>query len=336
MSWKAPSRSASSATPADRLWHRFAIHSIDDLANAVFGAELEPVQMAGPLVRGSLAFAARGGVVFSSGLIEGRVALRGPVSRDAITLAIGLRFGPNSRLCLDTVRDGEVGVILPGDQPDASLTAGSLYVTATLSAQRLMEEADRHALVLDRGMISRTGRHPQPIAQSLIVSLTTQVTRIHRPETDAGSPDIGGEVLRTVIEHYRRVPAIANTRTNPAGRAGVVLRARKYIEDHLAAPLTLDAIANGAGTSRPTLVRAFEDVLDDTPGEYVRRLRLHRIRRDLASPGDTRHTISMIAERWGMNEPERMTRWYCALFGESPSVTRAAALAHQRLATERI
>jgi hypothetical protein len=52
---------------AARLWHRFDIRPIEDQGNAVLGAELEAVQMAGPRIGGSLAFAARDGIVFGSG-----------------------------------------------------------------------------------------------------------------------------------------------------------------------------------------------------------------------------------------------------------------------------
>jgi transcriptional regulator GlxA family with amidase domain len=45
-----------------------------------------------------------------------------------------------------------------------------------------------------------------------------------------------------------------------------------------ALPLTLETIAAAVGTSPRTLSRAFVEVLDDAPGDYVRRLRLHRIR----------------------------------------------------------
>ena len=53
-------------------WHRFAVRRIDDMTNAIWGADLEAVQMPGDRIRGSLAFAARDGIVFSSGLIDGK------------------------------------------------------------------------------------------------------------------------------------------------------------------------------------------------------------------------------------------------------------------------
>src|SRR5262245_39377015 len=132
-----------------RCWHRFDIRQVEDLANSVLGADLEVIQMAGPRVRGSLAFAASDGVTFSSGLIQGNVAVSGPLSHDAITIGVGLRVGPGSRQWLNAVGNGDVGVYLPGDEQDGLFMKGTLYIAATLSAGRLEEEAAREGLALD-------------------------------------------------------------------------------------------------------------------------------------------------------------------------------------------
>src|SRR5262245_10466088 len=111
----------------------------------------------------------------------------------------------------------------------------------------------------------------------------------------------------------------------------IVLRARTYITEHLAAPLTLDAVAHATGTSRRTIVRAFVEVLNDTPTDYIRRLRLHRIRKALVSRQDAGTSIAAIAARWGMTEPDRMSEWYSEMSGELPNETRTAASEHRRL-----
>jgi AraC-like DNA-binding protein len=110
-----------------------------------------------------------------------------------------------------------------------------------------------------------------------------------------------------------------------------VYRARRYIGEHLAEPITLDRIAGAVSTSPRTLSRAFVEVLGDTPGDYVRRLRLHRIRRDLVAERQGTRAIATIAAHWGLQEPGRMSRWYGELFGELPGDTQAAALARRRL-----
>jgi AraC-like DNA-binding protein len=276
-------------------------------------------------------------VLFSSGLIEGHVSLSGPLCRDAITLGIGLRFGPNSWLGLTPLRNGQIGVVLPGDRNEAWLSGESLYVTATLSAQRLEEEAERVGLVVNHRMTSRTGLHPEPIAPPSLVSLTREVAGIHNGSTttnDDANADVGFRVLHTVMERYASTPTAGGCRVRPARHAAIVYRAQRYIGEHLAEPITLDRIAGAVSTSPRTLSRAFVEVIDDTPGDYVRRLRLHRIRRDLLVKRQSTRAVATIAARWGLQEPGRMSRWYGELFGELPGDTQAAALARRRLADE--
>lgn len=310
------------------LWHRFDIRKIEDLSNAVFGAELETIQMAGPGFGGSLAFAAREGIVFSSGLIDGSVAIRGPLSQDAMTVGVGLRLGAGSRYWLNEVADGNVCIVLPGDAFDAFYTAGSLYVTATLTAERLEKEAAREGWAFDRSMVRRTGLHSRPIAPRSLVWLRRRVARLHQSGEAANlQSDAGGAMLRAMIDHYARVPSSCDGRTNPIGRARIVHRAREYIRENLAAPISLEALAKAAGTSRRTLYRAFSEVLDDTPQTYVRRLRLHRIRRELIAESEACR-FSAIARRWGTStDMGRLSGRYQDLFGEKPSATLALGCA---------
>lgn len=311
-------------------WQRFEIEQIEDLTNAVFGAGLDVVQMPGPHVRGSLAFTATQGVLFSSGFIDGHVTLQGPLSPDAITIGIGLRFGKNSRLCLRPVLDGALGVVLPGDSHDASLTAGSLYVTATLSARRLRSKASALGIHFPRPVGSRTGLHPEPLAPSSLTLLTRLVSELHTRgiQTNAEASDPGQEMLRAAIEHCARHPTLSwvtETRFAAGDRAAIVSRARTFINAHLAAPLTLDTVAAAASTSTRTLSRAFVETLNETPTGYIQRLRLHRIRRDLRSLHASDMNVKEIAARWGLTEPGRMSGWYQDIFGEVPSATRRAA-----------
>jgi AraC-like DNA-binding protein len=310
----------SQGKPTRPFWQRYDIHRIEDLGNAVLGAELEAVQMAGPRAGGSLAFAAGDGVIFSTGLIRGRISVRGVLSRDAITLAVGLKFGSGSRLWLNPVTDGDVGIFLPGEPCDALLTEGSLYLAANLSQKRLEKAAASEGLILDRRSISRTGLHPRPIVRPALTRLRSAVARIHR-QASACDDSIGRAVLRTVVEHYARPPIEGAGRSDPVGQGRIVHKAQEFIRANLAKPISLDAVAAATGTSRRTLARVFGEVIEDTPANYIRRLRLHRIRRDLLCDGTSGCTIYDIAAAWGIGEPGRMAGWYRNMFGEYPNET---------------
>ena len=57
-------------------WQRFPLQDIEGLRNAVLGADLDAVQMAGRKIGGSLAFSTYDGVILSSGFIAGNAMAR--------------------------------------------------------------------------------------------------------------------------------------------------------------------------------------------------------------------------------------------------------------------
>ena len=309
------------STPTIPVWQRFEIRRIEDLQNAFLGASLDVVQMAGSPVRGSLAFAARHGVVLSTGLIHGRISVRGVSSREGLTLGLGLRFGLGSRLWLNPVLAGQACLLQPGQHCDALFAGASLYVAVSLSAEKLEREAARAGLELDRDVMRHSGLHGRPLARQALIGLRGRIARIHR---HAGLQDeaVGRDLLQALLEHYARHPDDAACRLEPSARGRVVQLAREFIHAHLDGPLALEDIVRAAGTSRRTLARAFGEVLQDTPASYVRRLRLHAIRRELMRGATAGRTISQIAAAWGMGEAGRMAGTYHELFGEYPHDTQ--------------
>jgi AraC-like DNA-binding protein len=311
--------------PAE-AWTTVPIARIEDLSDAVYGAGLEATQMSAGDLSGGLAFSESDGVICTSGLIDGRVALFGPLSQDMITLGIGLYLAPGTRHWLNEVATGNVGVFLPGDEHDSIYTPGSLYATVTLTAERLEEEAAKDDLVLDRKTLGGTGVHAHDLAPEILTGLRRRFERVHNGRLFPGDADIGTTMLDALIPHLGRPPHLENGGTHPGSFGRIVARARGYILENLSEPISVDDIAAAAYTSRRTLFRAFADILDDTPHTYVRRLRLHRIRHDLASDAERACTIALIANQWGISDLGRMSGWYRELFGERPSET----LAHLR------
>lgn len=308
-------------------WTHIPITRIEDLSDAVYGAGLEAIQMTTDPLSGSLAFAQKDGILYGSGFIDGTVALRGPLSPHMITIGVGLNIAPGSWHWMNEVATGDVGVFHPGDEHDSRYMPGTLYATLTIDGDHLEVEAAREDLVLDRKSLGGTGVHPRRLPKDMVLRLKRQFECIHRGQSPARPLKAGvGEImLRAVINHFGRLPFVYNQKRNPNAHARIVERARDYILEHLAEPISLDDIATAAYTSRRTLARAFAYLLDDTPQTYVRRLRLHRIRRDLADDAERACTIALVANQWGMSELGRTSGWYRELFGELPSETRAHA-----------
>ncbi|TPW28320.1 helix-turn-helix transcriptional regulator [Martelella alba] len=283
-------------------------------------------------VTGSLAFIERDGMVMTCGRLEQAVSLSGPLSEDRVTLGIGLRISPGSWHWHEPVGDGSVGVFRPGDEHDSLYRAGSLYAAVSLSQERLEIEAAALDMVLDDRTLGGTRFRTERIDPRHLAGLCTRLDRVH----DGGTIEIdpSAEILQLMITHCARKPKTSPHPSRPNGHGPIVGRARSYILAKLHEPIRVEEIAAAVGTSKRTLYRAFMEFLGEPPNTYVRRLRLHRIRHDLASETEAACSIALIANQWGIGEPGRLSGWYRELFGELPSaaVARRRAAASAKLA----
>ncbi|WP_433219994.1 AraC family transcriptional regulator [Dactylosporangium sp. CS-047395] len=114
------------------------------------------------------------------------------------------------------------------------------------------------------------------------------------------------------------------TRLPDPGRVppAAVRRAIAFMDAHADEPLTAATIAAAAGIGVRGLQVAFRRHLDQTPLEYLRRIRLDRVHRELqaAEPGEGA-TVKAIARRWGFANPGRFTAEYRNVYGNLPSRT---------------
>jgi AraC-like DNA-binding protein len=292
-------------------WQRYDVRRIEDLRNVVLGAELQTMQMAGKKIAGSLAFSASDGIIFSSGLLDGNASAKGILSKDSITFGIGLSWGTGSRVCLQHVVDGCVGVILPGGDLDVLFAPGTLYVAATMASNRIDETLLRK--------IHRTGLHPRSLDMGTIETVRSALIQLHNGQGSTLEINIGRMMHHIILPHYTS-GGDASLPHEPHIHETIVRLARDHIERHLAQPISMRDLAEVSGASTRTFYRAFLNVLGETPNSYIRRLRLHRVRDDLISRGLTA-TVASSAKRWGINEYGRMSGWYREVFGERPSAT---------------
>lgn len=302
-------------------WVKVPIAQIEDLCDAVYGAGLEATQLSRGRMSGALVFSELDGVTCSSGLIRGRVALFGPLSKDRITLGIGLRLEASTRHWLSGVETGNVGVFLPGDEHDSVYGPGSLYASVTVTAERLEAEAATQDLILDQAVLSSSGIHHRNLVPDTLAALQASFGRLHDGRSVRSDAHVGRWMLAALVRHLARPPYRANGGKNSTVNGAIVRKAREYIQNNLSEPISVDELAAACHTSRRSLFRAFADVLSDTPRTYVQRLRLHRIRKKLAGDAERSCTITLIASELGIGDLGRMSGRYHDLFGERPSET---------------
>jgi AraC-like DNA-binding protein len=87
------------------------------------------------------------------------------------------------------------------------------------------------------------------------------------------------------------------------------------------APISATTVAEEVGLTPRGLQQAFQRQLGETPTEYLRSIRLDRVRAELLNlaPNDT--TVAQVAARWGFSHAGRFSAAYARRFGEYPSVT---------------
>jgi AraC-like DNA-binding protein len=98
-----------------------------------------------------------------------------------------------------------------------------------------------------------------------------------------------------------------------------IRRAQDFISTHAHEPICANRIAEIAGVSLRSLYAGFKDLLGTSPMQYLRDLRLDKVRAELL--GNVNGNIAGIAHRWGFEHMGRFSGEYKKRFGESPSQT---------------
>jgi AraC-like DNA-binding protein len=119
-------------------------------------------------------------------------------------------------------------------------------------------------------------------------------------------------MLRTLIHEANRQEPGA-----PDARGAVFDRVLAYIDQNLGSGLSPESIAAAEHISVRYLHALFQQH-DDTVGQYIRRRRLGRIRRDLADPDLTHLPAHAVAARWGIQNPSHFSKIFRAEFGLPP------------------
>lgn len=161
--------------------------------------------------------------------------------------------------------------------------------------------------------------NPQAIVPSAdVVSLLQFLwSGVCAPRPAARSSVIDRSAVRhlvTVVLH-----SVPNSASAPDDEApSCLLRADRYMRDHLAADLCMDEVAQACGVSTRTLQCAFQRHWRTTPKEHLRSLRLEEAHRLLTEePGNL--SVTEVAHLTGLPHLGRFSRYYGERFGEWPS-----------------
>ncbi|AFJ47863.1 AraC family transcriptional regulator [Shimwellia blattae] len=100
-------------------------------------------------------------------------------------------------------------------------------------------------------------------------------------------------------------------------RPAHVRRVQEYIDAHAHEPLSAETLAEIGGVSLRGLYAGFKNFLGISPMQYLRDIRMERVRAELLS-GEI-DNVTGVALRWGFAHMGRFSAEYKSRFGESPS-----------------
>lgn len=151
------------------------------------------------------------------------------------------------------------------------------------------------------------------------------VRTVHRSRDLVQHPFVSASLSESLIrgflsvtqhEYRERIDRSVNVGSSPTLRAATDL-----IDRNANLPLTPSLIAAYCHVDVRTLHAAFRKHLGTTPMEYLRRVRLQRIRADLRDSRGTDTTVASIVHKWGVTHLGHFSAIYRSTFGVLPSET---------------
>ncbi|TSD11697.1 helix-turn-helix transcriptional regulator [Curtobacterium sp. KBS0715] len=111
------------------------------------------------------------------------------------------------------------------------------------------------------------------------------------------------------------------TQDGPPRLSRAVRDAMRFVHEQAATHITVADVAAAVQLSPRSLQKRFQAEIGQSPGIFLRAVRLEGVRRDLqaASAAPDRRTIAEIAERWQFSNAGRMAAAFRAAYGIAPS-----------------
>jgi len=106
-----------------------------------------------------------------------------------------------------------------------------------------------------------------------------------------------------------------------------IKRAVEYLHEHAGDAITISEVALAVGVSHAALAARFREVMQQTPSEYLRSIRLGRVHAELLASRDSNGNLTELALKYGFAHYGHFARHYLTRYGEHPRETLRKARA---------
>jgi AraC family transcriptional regulator, ethanolamine operon transcriptional activator len=295
----------------------------DVMSRAVQDGVLEHVQLQRGQFQGLIAHTSTACSRIDWGSYTLSVLARGDLSRDMVTIGMGLtglgdfRVQGRPVVAMGMVVFPERGEML------AALPQGAQWLTVQLPRERL-QRAD---LAMSRCLLGSARQLPGP-ADDELAQLLARLAPVLSPVSsgsiydDAAVELAHGELVDELLAllAHRMSTGDAGVALSSSERWRVVRRAEAYLESQANPAVRIDELCGAAATSLSRLERAFRETFGMSPHRYLTLRRLAAVRRELLR-GGAEISITEVATRWGFFHLGRFSQEYRTHFGEVPSRT---------------
>ncbi|WP_146243578.1 helix-turn-helix domain-containing protein [Curtobacterium sp. MCBD17_008] len=126
-------------------------------------------------------------------------------------------------------------------------------------------------------------------------------------------------VAEAVVLAFDAVP-VPPSRLLDGGPA-TMRTAQEWMVANARRPITITDVSEAAGVAVRSLQASFRRHTGASPMHFLRQVRLHRVRAELAAADPSTTTVAQVALGWGVGHLGRFSGTYAATFGEPPSAT---------------
>jgi AraC family ethanolamine operon transcriptional activator len=218
------------------------------------------------------------------------------------------------------------GAILDAATPEGYESVAFTVPTPVFEAAAALHFPEIPQTFLERGGALHIGSAVETRLRDILIALRTAT--LYQPEEishPASLVAIEQEVLAEFLAALRGGFEYPSEIT--AHRRGLRVqrfhRAREYIAAHLHQPIYLGDLCAEVGLTQRGMENLFSEELGISPFAYLRRQRLHGVRRTLLNTVTGTGVIKRVALEWGYWHLGRFAKEYRQLFGESPRETLA-------------
>ncbi|MGM5058373.1 helix-turn-helix transcriptional regulator [Rhizobium sp. 814_E9_N1_1] len=195
------------------------------------------------------------------------------------------------------------------DSSVISQTVGELLEAPVSGSLDLLPQVDQY---------SPSGHVLKNLVETIISGMRGDGVLLHSPIAMTNLTQALGHVVVRSMPH-RFSKQLEKTTFAPA--PWHIRRAIDFMHANINKPITISMVAHAANVSVRTLENGFRTFREATPANYLRKLRLQAVRKDLLDPYN-RQTIREICLKWGFFHAGRFSATYRSVYGETPQQTQ--------------